>query len=231
MPKKTQNPIEKTLSRLIVLAKKGNKISVDDVRILISDITKVTKHVLVSGGFPARDVTRLTTKLRDAGRRSPPWTPHSNRVPGRPQDGADGNRRLRWLFPTDHKFYADEITATLVEVKYYLQVLSMTNAPYLPENTIQDKFPWLVKHKVSPGEYKDPIQLIPIDLKLILKDLRNLHSGHLAPLDRGGKHEPKNTFLVLARSNQLQGNLTLDELLALMNRIVTLHNSKEADII
>jgi len=231
MAKKTQNPIEKTLSRITELAKKGNKISVENVRILISDITKVTKHVLVSGGFPARDVTRLTTKLRDAGRRSPPWTPHSNRVPGRPQDGADGNRRLRWLFPIDHKFYADEITATLVEVKYYLQVLSMTNAPYLPENTIQDKFSWLVKHKVSPGEYKDPIQLIPIDLKLILKDLRNLHSGHLVPLDRGGKHEPKNTFLVLARSNQLQGNLTLDELLALMNRIVTLHNSKEADII
>jgi len=186
---------------------------------------------LFSSGFPVRDVTRLTTKLRDAGRRSPPWTPHSNRVPGRPQDGADGNRRLRWLFPVDHKFYADEIQATLVEVKYYLQVLSMTNAPYLPENTIQEKFLWLVKHKVAPGEYKDPIQLIPIDLKLILKDLRNLHSGHLVPLDRGGKHEPKNTFLVLARSNQLQGNLTLDELLALMNRIVTLHNSKEADII
>ena len=137
MPRNTHNTIEKTLSRLVELSKKGNKISVEDARILISDITKVTKHVLVSGGFPERDVTRLTTKLRDAGRRSPPWTPHSNRVPGRPQDGADGNRRLRWLFPIDHKFYADEITATLVEVKYYLQVLSMTNAPYLPENTIR----------------------------------------------------------------------------------------------
>src|SRR3989344_7693916 len=225
MPKKTQNPIEKTLSRLTELSKKGTKISVEDARILISDITKVTKHVLVSGGFPARDVTRLTTKLRDAGRRSQPWTPHSNRVPGRPQDGADGNRRLRWLFERKHKFYADEITATLVEVKYYLQVLSMTNAPALPTNTIQDKFFWLVDHKIIPGAYRDPIQLIPIDLKKILADLRMIHSGHLIPLDRGGHHEPKNTFLVHARSNQLQGNLTLGELLVLMRQVIDRHDN------
>lgn len=231
MPKQPKNNFTKTLERIVRLAGKGQKIPVADVRILISDITKVTKAILVGGGFPVRDVTRLTTKLRDAGRRSPPWTSHSNRVPGRPQDGADGNRRLRWLFPTDHKFHADEINATLVEVKYYLQVLSMTNAPALPENTIQDKFLWLVKHKIIPGEYKDPIQLIPIDLRSIFADLRMLHSGHLVPLDREGRHEPKNTFLVLARSNQLQGNLTLDELLALMNQIVKRHHSPEADII
>jgi len=231
MAKQPKSIFTKTLERIAKLADKGQKISVTDVRILISDITKVTKIILVSGGFPARDVTRLTTKLRDAGRRSPPWTPHSNRVPGRPQDGADGNRRLRWLFPKDHKFHADEINATLVEVKYYLQVLSMTNAPALPENTIQDKFPWLVKHRIVPGEYKDPIQLIPIDLRSILTDLRMLHSGHLVPLDRGGRHEPKNTFLVLARSNQLQGNNTLIELLALMNQIVERHNKGEGDII
>lgn len=214
------------MDRIMTIAKKGPKVSVEDVRILIRDITKITKDTLVANGFPVRDVTRLTTKLRDAGRRSPPWTPHSARVPGRPQDGADGNRRLRWLFDGDHKFYSDEITATLVEVKYYLQVLSMVNAPVLPPGTIQDQFAWLVKHPVVPGAYMDPIQLVPIDLKEILKDLRGIHSGHLVPLDRGGKHEPKNTFLVLARSNQLQGNLTLDELIVLMNQIVEKHHSK-----
>lgn len=219
------------MDRIISIAQKGKKISVDDIRILISDVTKITKDALVANGFPVRDVTRLTTKLRDAGRRSPPWTPHSARVPGRPQDGADGNRRLRWLFETKHKFYADEIMATLVEVKYYLQVLSMVNAPVLPTGTIQDKFSWLVKHPIVPGAYMDPIQLVPIDLKLILRDLRTIHSGHLVPLDRGGKHEPRNTFLVLARSNQLQGNLTLDELLVLMNQIVERHNSKLSETI
>ncbi|MCX6739991.1 MAG: hypothetical protein NTZ49_02055 [Candidatus Parcubacteria bacterium] len=231
MAKQSQNLLIKTLERVAQLADKGLGLSVEEVRVLISDITKITKIVLIAGGFSERDVTRLTTKLRDAGRRSPPWTPYSGRVPGRPQDGADGNRRLRWLFTEDHKFYADEINATLVEVKYYLQVLSMTNAPLLPENTIQDKFTWLVKHRIIPGEYKDPIQLVPIDLRSILSDLRILHSGHLVPLDRGGRHEPKNTFLVLARSNQLQGNLTLAELLVLMNQIVEKHNRGEGDII
>lgn len=226
MPKSNLTTKTTAMDRIMSVARKGSKVTVKDARVLISDITKITKDALIANGFPARDVTRLTTKLRDAGRRSPPWTPHSARVPGRPQDGADGNRRLRWLFENGHKFYADEITATLVEVKYYLQVLSMVNAPVLPSGTIQDQFTWLVKHPIVPGAYMDPIQLVPIDLKEILKDLRGIHSGHLVPLDRGGKHEPKNTFLVLARSNQLQGNLTLDELIVLMNQIVERHHSK-----
>ncbi len=163
------------------------------------------------------------TKFRDAGRRSPPWRPTSSRVPGRPQDGADGNRRNRWLFKPAHKFYADEITATLVEVRYYLQLLSMNNAPPLPEDSVQESFMWLVDHKVEPSTYLDPIQLIGIDLHEFLEDLRFVQSGHLVPLDRGGKHEPPNSFLMLARSNQLQGNLTLEELLNLMEQILVKH--------
>lgn len=217
--------MDDNLKRIVAYASKEYNINVEDVRKLISEITAVTKYYLVNNGFAERNVTRLTTKLRDAGRRSPPWTPFSSRVPGRPQDGSDGNRRLRWLFGSSHKFYANEITATLVEVKYYLQVLSMNNAPKLPSNTIQDKFIWLVGHNIIPGAYLDPIQLIPIDLKDIMEDLRKIHSGHLVPLDRGGRHEPKNTFLVLSRSNQLQGNLTRDELLKLMKEILGRHDA------
>lgn len=217
--------MDEILKKLQSYAAYGPDINVEEVRKLIREITALTKHYLVKAGFSERNVTRLTTKLRDAGRRSPPWTAFSSRVPGRPQDGSDGNRRLRWLFEPSHKFYADEITATLVEVKYYLQVLSMNNAPELPSNTIQDKFIWLAGHNIIPGAYLDPIQLIPIDLKDIMEDLRKIHSGHLVPLDRGGRHEPKNTFLVLSRSNQLQGNLTRDELLKLMKEILERHDA------
>jgi hypothetical protein len=45
-------------------------------------------------------------------------------------------------------------------------------------------------------------------------------------LDRDGKHEPKNAFLMLHRSNQLQGNLTLEELVALMEEITKRHAEK-----
>jgi hypothetical protein len=54
-------------------------------------------------------------------------------------------------------------------------------------------------------------------------DARTIQSGHLHPLDRGGKHEPANAFLMLHRSNQLQGNLTVEELIALMDEIVKRH--------
>ena len=84
---------------------------------------------LLESGIEKRKVTRLTTKFRDAGRRSPPWKATSSVVPGRPQDGSDGNRQNRWLFDPSHKFYADEVTATLVEIGYYFQTLSMKNSP------------------------------------------------------------------------------------------------------
>ena len=162
----------------------------------------------MEAGHDARQITKVTTKFRDAGRRSAPWRPTSSRVPGRPQDGADGNRINRWLMNKNHKFYADEVTATLVEIKYYLQALSMSGAPELPDESLNSVFSWMLEHKIEPGRYVDPIQLIPINLNEVIKDARIIQSGHIVPLDRGGKHESLNAFLMLQRSNQLQGNQT-----------------------
>ncbi len=200
-----------------------HSISVEEVQLFIKEITGFTRNQLRQAGFPEKGIRAIITKLRDAGRRSPPWRPTSSRVPGRPQDGADGNRRLRWFFGSDHKFYADEVTATLVEIRYYLQILSMKNAPPLPKGAFQEDFIWLTGHKIEPGIYKDPIQLIDIDLREVLENPRLCQSGHLIPLDRGGRHEPSNAFLILARSNQLQGNMTLDELLLLLQEILERH--------
>ncbi len=217
----------KSLENISRLAALKFDISEEEVRELISEITTIFSKSCADFGYDKRQILRITTKMRDAGRRSPPWKPTSSRVPGRPQDGSDGNRIKRWLMTTDHKFYANEIDATLVEVKYYLQLLSMDDAPTLPKNTIQKVFDWLVEHNVKPSTYLDPIQLIPISLKDVMEDARTIQSGHLHPLDRGGKHVPKNAFLMLHRSNQLQGNLTLDELVALMNEIVKRHAKKK----
>lgn len=218
--------MEKQLNRLQECAKLEYQVNVEQVRTMIKDISSIFSELCVDFGYDKRQILRITTKLRDAGRRSPPWKPTSSRVPGRPQDGNDGNRISRWLLPTDHKFYADEITATLVEIKYFLQLLSMDNAPLLPENTIQNSFDWLIEHEVKPNFYLDPIQLLPISLKEVVDDAKIIQSGHLHPLDRDGKHEPKNAFLMLHRSNQLQGNLTLEELVALMEEITKRHAEK-----
>ena len=219
--------MEKELRVVEKLAQKENAITVEEVRKLIRGITGVFRKSMAKEGFKAREITGLTTKLRDAGRRSPPWKPTSSRVPGRPQDGADGNRISRWLLPPDHKFYADEITATLVEVRYFGQLLSMRHAPSLPAASIQECFVWLLGHQIAPGSYLDPIQLIGIDLKAVAEDRRLLQSGHIFPLDRGGKHEPSNAFLMLKSSNDLQGNLTVPELLDSMQAIIDRHQNHD----
>jgi hypothetical protein len=221
--------MDERLRLLIDLSKQQYNISDEDVRRMITAISNFFRAHLLINGFSERGVRAIITKFRDAGRRSAPWRPASGRVPGRPQDGADGNRRSRWLFEPEHKYYATEVMATLVEVKYFLQTLSMTDAPVLPAGTIQESYLWLTGHRIEPGIYRDPIQLIPISLKEFIADPRSVQSGHLVPLDRGGRHVPDNTFLMLARSNQLQGNLTLDELVALMERIVQRHRNDEPD--
>jgi hypothetical protein len=206
------------------IAQKQFHITVEEVNTLMKLIIHLFIETLASKGYKEREIQALRTKFRDAGRRSAPWQPTSSRLPGRPQDGSDGNRQNRWLFPTDHKFYADEITATFVEIKYYLQALSMHNAPSIaPE--LQNLFtPWLLEHPVIPGEYLDPIQLIHIDFREFINYPRGIQSGHIFPLDRGGRHEPSNTFLMLAKSNQIQGNQTMNELINTLREIVAKHD-------
>lgn len=212
----------KVYTEIYSLARKENSISASEAQQLISDVKKVFDDVMYAK-YPKRDVVRITTKFRDAGRRSAPWKATSTRVPGRPQDGADGNRINRWLLPPNHKFYAKEETACLVEIKYYLQALSFKNAPVVNDEQFNQSFLWLLDKPIAPGNYLDPIQLIPIDMDEVITDARLIQSGHIFPLDRGGKHEPSNTFLMLARSNQLQGNLSVEELLQLMQDILDKH--------
>ncbi len=219
--------LQKTKQEIKRLAALGYGINEIQVKQLIRLVTNLFRELLISAGHNPRQILRITTKFRDAGRRSAPWKPASSKVPGRPQDGADGNRISRWLMEKNHKFYADEVTATLVEVRYFLQALSMEGAPDLMDPGLKTAFSWMLENTIEPGNYEDPIQLVPINIDEIVKDARTIQSGHLIPLDRGGKHEPKNAFLMLTRSNQLQGNMTLDELIALMETILERHRQRK----
>ena len=207
---------------ILELSQKGALISVEESGQLLTLVSNLFVRLMRDAGHSSGQITKITTKLRDSGRRSPPWKKTSSTVIGLPQDGNDGNRINRWLLPEDHKFYANQLNANLVELRYYLQCLSMSGAPLLDES-LQRAFSWLIEHPVIPGQYLDPIQKININLDGIVDQARAIQSGHLIPLDRGGKHVPGNTFLMLARSNQLQGNLTIAELLQLMRDIVSRH--------
>jgi len=215
-----QDSAKKQIERIKELASLQYSINEIQVRELIKLVSNLFRQLLLEVGYDGRQITRVTTKFRDAGRRSAPWKPASSKVPGRPQDGANGNRINRWLMDKNHKFYAGEVTATLVEIKYYLQALSMTGAPPLPDEPLKSAFGWILEHKIEPGAYLDPIQLVPINLNDVLRDARTIQSGHIIPLDRKGRHEPKNAFLMLPTSNQLQGNQTAEELFELMQAIL-----------
>jgi hypothetical protein len=211
------------LKTLLALSEK--KLTADTAEVVqIWRILKdLANELLLNAGFSVVSVKAMHTKFNDAGRRSAPWKSFSSKVPGRPQDGSDGNRINRWLMPLEHKFYASEKDATLVQIRYYLQTLSMIGAPELPLKDLKASFQWLTGHLIEPGLYEDPIQLVQLEIEPFLKAPRSLTSGHLIPLDRGGKHVPENAYLMLHRSNQLQGNMTLDELVDLMKRIVERH--------
>ena len=213
-------------TRLVELAELGPDMSDDQVREAIGIFPVFFRQVLVDHGFLDSQAKALATKFRDAGRRSAPWKPTSSKVPGRPQDGADGNRIRRWDLPADHKQYASERDASLVEIRYYLQALSFDDAPIVPHPSFSTAWSWLVEHKVAPGEYLEPIQLLPISLREVLSNPRIITSGHIVPLDREGRHEPPNTSLIFSRSNQMQGNMTLNEYLLLSDEIVQRHRER-----
>lgn len=227
---RNQQRVERAVRTIDAIGPKRYGITDEEADSLINAVICVFTDACLRAGIPPRSVTAIRTKFRDAGRRSAPWRAVSSRVPGRPQDGSDGNRINRWLMPPDHKYYATKIDATLVEVKYYLQALSLAGAPSTDETAALAQFhPWLIENPVAPGEYLDPVQLVPINFIDFANDRRLLQSGHLKPLDIGGKHHPSNTFLMLARSNQLQGNLTVAQLLELLRSIISKHDELQAD--
>lgn len=223
----TARDIHSLADAVVEIAEKGRGLSVEDVRLLLKRVRTLFQTAAIQAGLDEDQIKKLSAKFRDAGRRSAPWKAFSTTVPGRPQDGADGNRINRWELPEGHKFYADEITATLVEIKFFLHALAMDGAPEIAHERFQRVFvPWLVEHRVVPGDYIEPIQLISVDLPTIIADRRRITSGHIIPLDReGGTHTPENCFLIFGRSNQLQGNMTVPELLTLADELVARHKA------
>jgi hypothetical protein len=220
-----ENSPMKLASDIVALGRQEGALSTEEVVRLLKLVKTFADSIWRESGYSTNTIKSIHTKFNDAGRRSAPWKAYSSKTPGRPQDGNDGNRINRWLLPPSHKFYATEKDATLVQIRYYLQTFSMMNAPDLPKELISESLEWITDHSIRPGSYLDPIQLLPIDINSFFSAPRDVTSGHLLPLDRGGKHVYKNAFLMLRVSNQLQGNQTVDELLDLMRGIVGRHET------
>ena len=213
-------PGKSHLDVLVRLGAAGPECSEQDVDAMYEAARGYFRQQL--SAVPDSKVTALLTKYNDAGPRSAPWKPVSSRVPGRPQDGLDGNRINRWKLPKDHKFYSTRRDGKLVGIKYILQTLSMDGAPASPYE-LSESWRWLIGHNIGPGHFRDPIQLVGVSLQAVIESPRLITSGHLHPLDRGGRHTPANTSLMLKASNTLQGNLTVEELLDMIQGVLQRH--------
>jgi hypothetical protein len=205
------------------LEQRIERTTLEEAHTLITLWTGLFRSLLRLHSYEDRRINALIRKFRDAGRRSPPWLAGSETGKRRPQDGADGNRRNRWLFDPDHKFYASEDVATLCEVRYFLQTLSMHGAPEIPNGRLEDEFLTILGHPLKPGKFLDPIQKIPVEFQKFIENPRYIESGHIVPLGRDGRHTPDNATLMLRDSNRLQADLTVAELLEVMTGILTKH--------
>lgn len=216
----TSKEITALLAKLVSYPDDFESITVDDARQIVVDVSWLFRLHLLAHGVDKDTVRHMMTKFRDAGRRSPPWMEGSAKGARKPQDGADGNRRSRWLFTPSHEYYASETVATLAEVKFYFQTLSMEGAPALPTDQLRYKFTRFLGNELTPGAFLDPIQKTPVSFAEFAKDARYIESGHLVPHGRKGRHEPGNATLMLKSSNRLQGDKTVDETMALLKRIL-----------
>lgn len=185
---------------------------------------RLFRYILMDSG-EERVANQILRKFNDAGRRSPPWRPGSAR-PGaiRPQDGADGNRRNRWLFQRGHEYFATRTMACFVELKLVLQTFSMLNAPPLPDESRDFiDHPLLVRilgHPIRPGAFLDPLIKDSPDLDRFKADRRYIESGHIVPHGRQGRHTVDNSTLMLRSSNRMQADFTIQEALENMAQIL-----------
>ncbi|MCH7969308.1 MAG: hypothetical protein IH841_08720 [Thaumarchaeota archaeon] len=189
---------------------------------ILMESRKLFKGFLLFNGIKERIVDSMLRKFNDAGRRSPPWLAGSQTGNRRPQDGADGNRRNRWLFPKTHDYYATKSMGCLVELRFVLQTLSMLNAPKLPSEILKNSFVTILQHELMPRNFLDPLTKQSPDFNKFVKDRRYIESGHVVPHAKSGKHNYKNATLMLRDSNRQQADYTIDE--CIRNMVLVLSN-------
>lgn len=189
---------------------------------ILMKVRKLFRDFLLLNGIAGETLEQILRKFNDSGRRSPPWQAGSETGHRRPQDGADGNRQNRWLFPPTHDFYATKPMSCLVEMRFVLQTLCMLNAPELPADILKDSFIGILSHDLTPGKFLDPLTKESPDFNEFIRDRRYIESGHVVPHAKSGKHNYKNATLMLRDSNRQQADYTIDE--CIRNMVLVLSN-------
>ena len=163
---------------------------------------KDLKRGLRDMGVPSRLVTAVETRALRSGRRQT----------GRHQS----NRQSRWrLLPNDPQ-YGTELDSKIVLVKLLSQILEFQDAP-LPTDEVDMLARKYLERTPIAGQYRDPLTREHLSYSRMVSENANprrgissFHIGHDDPSAQA-RHIPANVNWRSARSNLIQGDLTLRE--------------------
>lgn len=139
------------------------------------------------------------------------------------------NRDYRWATWTTSEQFASRTECYAVELELLAQILEFEGAPVLVDATRKEVElhlgrPLTLDHRhcAITGvrlRYSDFITAVTAPAA----GKSPYHVGHLVPLTRGGKHEKSNVVWMTEQGNRIQGNDTLDEIVALIKTAADFH--------
>ena len=165
------------------------------------------------------DIRQLKRGLRDIGIPTGLVTSIETRAlrSGRRQTGEfKSNRESRWRLQPDDPQYGTDIDSKIILAKLLCQLLEFQGAP-IPTNAVLEVARKYLERAPGQGQYRDPLTREHLSFPQIVAEkadprhgISSFHIGHDDPT-RQPKHTPANVSWRSARSNLIQGNLTLRE--------------------
>lgn len=128
------------------------------------------------------------------------------------------NRAKRWEVLSGDFQHATLTECWSVERKLLSDLVCFNNFPYEIRKNLMDNG-LLINSDIS----RCPVTLEELDFNILVSNVIHGRSdyqvGHLHPLKRGGKHEGKNVCWQSQDGNRIQGDLTIEETVNLLNGI------------
>ena len=165
------------------------------------DLRTVRKS-LKKAGVQAKLLDSIRTRALETGRRQ--TGPHQS------------NRQSRWKTRKDDPQYASESDCKIILLRLYATMLEFRNAPRADGATMLTLEKYLGR-PIQGDRYEDPLTKERLDFSKLAGEIENpehgksqFHLGHEKP-KAVPRHLPANVSWRSARSNFMQGDLTLDE--------------------
>jgi hypothetical protein len=163
---------------------------------------RLVRAGLQTAGIPVALLNAISTRALRTGRRQTGQFPT--------------NRQSRWQLDPQHPQYGTEEDCKEILLGLLATLLEFQGAPAVSEETMQILERHL-RRELSPNSYRDPLTLELLDYHAFLAEVESpvhgrseFHIGHRDPR-AVPKHVPTNVEWRTARSNLIQGDLTLRE--------------------